>query len=68
MKYTSISRNMRGFNFQSDFDSVEAWKKQIDSDRSGNRETEWSLLLRYDGEAVWRYRRGMGREPVSLPS
>lgn len=62
MKYTSITRNFRGFNYQSDWDSIKDWEKAVkDQIVSDGNEVEWSILIDSTfGLPDRRYRRGAG--------
>lgn len=67
MKYTSISRNFRGFNHQTDWDTIEAWEKaMIDQITLGNNEIEWSILISVIyGDPIRRYNRSAGVKQIS---
>ena len=59
MTFTSIQRNMRGFNYQHDWYSVndfwEGMKHQRDNE---NDEVEWAKCFNEMGTEVAEYRRG----------
>ena len=60
MKYTAISRNFRGFNYQTDYASVDDWKKEMMREAKGADETEWSILIHvHNAEPIIRYNRGV---------
>lgn len=67
MKYTSISRNFRGFNYQADWETIEAWEKaMIDQITLENDEIEWSILISIIyGDPIRRYNRGAGIRQIS---
>jgi len=54
-KYMSITRNFRGFNYQTYWRTSEEWEKETKSDK----EAEWSVLVPVEsGTPVLQYRRG----------
>ena len=61
MKYTSISRNFRGFNVQSDWDSIDDWSASMMRQAKEYDEVDWSVLIgTIYGDPVRRYNRGAG--------
>ena len=59
MQYTSIQRNIRGFNYQSDFAKPEDFAVEMMDQQAKDNEVCWAFLFDVQtGEIVMKYRRG----------
>lgn len=65
MKYTSITRNFRGYNYQTDWQTSDEWREEMKRQEQADNEIEWSILVFvHSGMPVLQYSRG--REIILL--
>ena len=59
MKYTSITRSFRGYNYQTDWQTPDEWKEEMKRQEAKDNEIEWSVLVFvHSGMPVLQYHRG----------
>lgn len=60
MKFVSITRNFRGFNYKNDWETAEHWRQSMTNQIKENDEVEWSILIdTRGGMPVLKYVRGL---------
>lgn len=65
MKYTSITRSFRGYNYQTDWQTSDEWRMEMKRQEQADNEIEWSVLVFvHSGMPVLQYQRG--REIILL--
>ena len=65
MKYTSITRSFRGYNYQTDWQTSDEWREEMKRQEQADNEIEWSVLVFVpSGMPVLQFSRG--REIILL--
>ena len=69
MNFTSITKSFRGYHYQADWNSAEAWASEMTLQAKEHDEIEWSILVdTVRGEPIFRYRRGAPIEALKCTS
>ena len=60
MEYVSITYNMRGFKYWTDWPDGLAWENDMEEQAKADNEAEWSILIFIpSGMPVLKYERGL---------